>query len=54
MDKDISHRIAFYLQKVTERRSHPRSKKLPRKYTYRSQRLLVYKKLMNQLIVEGS
>ncbi|MGD6899307.1 hypothetical protein [Bacillus infantis] len=54
MDKDVTHRIAYYTRKVTERRSHPRSKKLPRSYTFRSQRLLAYKMRMNQLIVEGA
>lgn len=52
--KGITDRISYYTRKVTERMSHPRSKKLPRKYTYRSQRLLAYKKRMNQLAVEGN
>ncbi|MFP7444321.1 hypothetical protein SFC50_11535 [Bacillus infantis] len=53
MEKDKLARLAFYTRKVTERMSHPRSKKLPRAYTFRSQRLMAYKKQMNQLIVEG-
>jgi hypothetical protein len=52
--KDISARIVYYTRKVAERRSHHSSKKLPRAYTFRSQRLMAYKKLMHQLIVEGA
>jgi hypothetical protein len=54
MKKDILERLAYYTRKVAERRSHHPSKKLPRSYTFRSQRLVAYKKLMNQLIVKGS
>jgi hypothetical protein len=53
MKKDITHRIAYYTRKVAERGSHPRSKKQPRSYTFRSQRLMAYKRLMHLLIVEG-
>jgi hypothetical protein len=52
--KDIINRIAYYTQKVAERGSHHPAKKLPRAYTFRSQRLMAYKKRMNQLIVEGA
>ncbi|MEF7566089.1 hypothetical protein V4V35_24155 [Bacillus infantis] len=51
--KDITDRIAYYTRKVAERGSHHPSKKLPRAYTFRSQRLMAYKKLMDQLIVDG-
>lgn len=53
MKKDITHRIAFYLKKVAEKGSIHPAKKLPRAYTYRHQRLMLYKKLMHQLIEEG-
>jgi hypothetical protein len=54
MLKILDSRIAYYTRKVAERRSYPRSKKLPRAYTFRSQRLMAYKNRMNQLIVEGA
>jgi hypothetical protein len=53
MKKDILERLAFYTRKVAERESHHPSKKIPRSYTFRSQRFMAYKKRMNQLIVEG-
>ncbi|WP_306009373.1 hypothetical protein [Bacillus sp. MMSF_3328] len=54
MLKILDPRIAYYTRKVAERRSHHPSEKLPRAYTFRSQRLMAYKRLMHQLIVEGS
>ncbi|TYS66338.1 hypothetical protein FZD47_02295 [Bacillus infantis] len=51
--KGITDRIAYYTRKVAERGFHHPSKKLPRAYTFRSQRLLAYKKRMNKLVVDG-
>jgi hypothetical protein len=52
MEKPLDQRIAYYTRKVAERgRIHP-SKKQPRSYTFRSERLMVYKKLMHQQIEE--
>jgi hypothetical protein len=53
MQKILDSRIAYYTRKVAERRSHHPSENLPRAYTFRSQRLMAYKRLMHQLIVEG-
>ncbi|WP_187445543.1 hypothetical protein [Bacillus infantis] len=47
MNKSLESRIAYYVRKVKEARSHHPSKKLPRAYTFRSQRLRVYKGLMD-------
>jgi hypothetical protein len=51
--KDITDRIVYYTRKVAERSSYPSSKKLPRAYKFRSQRLMAYKELMHQIILEG-
>lgn len=48
--KNITHRISYYVRKVAERWSIHPSKKPPRAYTYRAQRLLKYKTLMHQQI----
>lgn len=50
MKKDVTLRITYYLRKVAERGSIHPSKKLPVKYTYRHDRLMLYKKLMHQQI----
>ena len=50
MNKDITHRISYYLKKVAEKTSIHPAKKPPRSYKYRQQRLLLYKKLMHQEI----
>jgi hypothetical protein len=50
VNKDITHRIFFYTKKVAERMSIYPSKALPAAYTYRSQRLSLYKKLMDERI----
>jgi hypothetical protein len=53
MKKDVTHRIAYYLKKVSERFSIHPAKKQPRAYTYRHQRLLKYKALMHAQIESG-
>jgi hypothetical protein len=50
LKKDVTHRIAYYLKKVSERTAIHPAKKAPRSYTYRSQRLKLYKRLMHQAI----
>lgn len=50
MAKNITHRIAYYTRKVAEKSSIHPSKKPPRSYTYRNQRLMLYKKLMHEQI----
>lgn len=50
MKKDLTHRIAYYLKKVAEKGSVHPAKKQPRSYKYRSERLMLYKKLMHQQI----
>lgn len=52
MQKDITHRIAYYTRKVAEKFSIHPSKSLPRSYKYRNQRLITYKARMHQLIAE--
>lgn len=53
MQKDVTHRIAYYLKKVAERTAIHPSKKPPRSHTYRHERLMLYKKLMHNQIEEG-
>ncbi|MCL6571730.1 MAG: hypothetical protein K6T88_08585 [Bacillus sp. (in: Bacteria)] len=53
MKKDVTHRIAYYVRKVKERTSHHPAKILPAKYTFRHERLMVYKKRMFELITEA-
>jgi hypothetical protein len=53
MKKDVTHRIAYYLRKVAERTSIHPSKKMPAKFTYRHDRLMLYKKMMHKLIEDG-
>lgn len=50
MKKDITHRIAYYLKKVAEKGSVHPAKKQPLSYTYRNERLKIYKKLMHEQI----
>jgi len=50
MKKDVTHRIAYYLRKVREITDIHPSKKLHAKYTYRHDRLMLYKKLMHEQI----
>ena len=50
MKKDVTQRIAYYTKKVAERTLHHPAKKLPMKFTFRNERLIVYKKLMHDLI----
>ncbi|MEH7419274.1 hypothetical protein V7266_29020 [Neobacillus drentensis] len=52
MKKDITHRIAYYTKKIAEKGSIHPSKKQPRAYTYRSQRLMAYKRIMHELIAK--
>lgn len=49
MEKKSPKRIAYYLGKVSERASHHPAKVLPSKYTYRHERLMLYKSLMHEL-----
>lgn len=48
--KRIDQRIAYYTRKVAERVSHHPAKELPASYTYRTDRLLCYKRKLRQLI----
>jgi hypothetical protein len=50
INKDATHRIPYYLKKVAEKGSVHPSKKPPRSYTYRQERLMLYKKLMHKQI----
>lgn len=50
MNKGIGQRIAYYTKKVAERVSHHPAKPLPAAYTYRAQRLKLYKSLLRQRI----
>ncbi|WP_366160624.1 hypothetical protein ABXS71_16995 [Bacillus infantis] len=50
--KDLTHRIAYYLKKIAEKGSVHPSKKPPRSYAFRNQRLAAYKKRMDQLIAD--
>lgn len=50
MKKDVTQRIAYYTRKVAERVSYHPANKLPLKFTYRNERLIVNKKLMHNLI----
>ncbi|WBL16394.1 hypothetical protein [Sutcliffiella sp. NC1] len=54
MNKEVTHRIAYYLKKVAERISIHPAKRQPRAYKYRNQRLKVYKALrLQQIEKEG-
>jgi hypothetical protein len=48
--KDVTHRIAYYLKKVNQKTSVHPAKLPPRSYTYRYERLMLYKKLMHEQI----
>jgi hypothetical protein len=50
--KDITHRIAYFTCKVAEKGSVHPSRKQPRSYKYRNERLLLYKKLLHERIEE--
>ncbi|MBS4191781.1 hypothetical protein KHA94_16445 [Bacillus sp. FJAT-49705] len=50
--KPISERIAFYTKKVAERFSVHPAKDMPRKYTFRHERLMAYKKRMHELFAD--
>jgi hypothetical protein len=50
MKKDVTQRLAYYTRKVAERVSFHPAKKLPLKFTYRNERLIVYKRLLRDLI----
>lgn len=50
MKRDVAHRISYYLKKVAEKGSVHPAKKQPRSYTFRSERLMIYKKLMHEAI----
>jgi hypothetical protein len=50
--KDVSHRIAYYLKKVNQKTSIHPTKIPPRSHTYRNERLMLYKKLMNEQIAD--
>ncbi|VXC06975.1 conserved hypothetical protein [Bacillus sp. 349Y] len=52
MNKLPVQRIAFYTKKVAELVKHPIADPLPRKYTYRNQRLQQYKQIMNEQLIE--
>ena len=46
--KDLNLRIAYYTRKVAEMSSIHPSKALPAAYKFRSQRLILYKRLMHE------
>ena len=48
--KSVVHRISYYTRKVAEKGSIHPAKKQPRAYTYRQERLKLYKKLMHEAI----
>ncbi|ARK32179.1 hypothetical protein BkAM31D_21300 [Halalkalibacter krulwichiae] len=48
--KNIDHRISYYLTKVAQKLSIHPSRKQPKSYTYRNDRLMLYKKLMHRQI----
>jgi hypothetical protein len=50
MAKSLDQRISYYTRKVRERVSYPRSKALPANFTYRHERLMTYKRIMNEQI----
>jgi hypothetical protein len=49
-NKQIDHRIAYYLRKVAEKGAIHPARKPPRAHTYRHQRLLAYKAEMHRRI----
>ncbi len=51
--KTIEARISYYVRKVAQRGAVNRAEKLPRKYTYRNERLQCYKRIMHRYIEEG-
>jgi len=53
MRKNVTHRIAYYTRKVAERGSIHPSRKQPRSFRYRYERLALYKKLMNEEIIKA-
>lgn len=50
MVKSLTSRISFYTRKVAEKGSVHPSKKQPRNFKYRSERLKLYKRLMHEII----
>jgi hypothetical protein len=52
-NKNVTHRIAYYLKKVAEKGSIHPAKKQPTRYKYRNERLALYKKLMHEKIKEA-
>ncbi|MEH7503256.1 hypothetical protein V7152_14805 [Neobacillus drentensis] len=52
MKKDVTHRIAYYLKKVNQKMSVHPAKLPPRSHTYRTERLMLYKKLMHEQIAD--
>ncbi|WP_169819272.1 hypothetical protein [Anaerobacillus arseniciselenatis] len=46
--KEVQHRIAYYLKKVSEKTSVHPAKIPPRSHKYRHERLMTYKKLMHE------
>jgi hypothetical protein len=52
MNKNVTHRIAYYTKKVAQKVSIHPAKMQPRSYTYRNKRLLQYKKLMHDEIAK--
>lgn len=53
MEKDITHRIAFYTGKVAQYWSIHPAKKRPAAHKFRRDRLMVYKARMHELIAEA-
>lgn len=51
-EKTVTHRIAFYTRKVSEKSSIHPSKKSPAHYKYRHERLITYKSLLFAVIEE--
>lgn len=48
--KNVTHRITYYLKKVAEKSSVHPAKKQPSSYTFRNERLKLYKRLMHEEI----
>lgn len=48
--RPLDQRITYYLRKVEEKESIHPAKKQPASFTYRNERLMLYKKLMHQQI----
>lgn len=54
MKKDITRRIAYYTKKVAARGAVHPARKQRQAFKYRNERLLLYKKLLRELIENAS